>query len=244
MTLPIITLDLSKSPLVEMSMPDIVGASISGGRSLSGGSNSIDVSGGGYVGIKYAKIELGNATDVNFKYWAGLRAQINGTSRPVIVPFFVDRTNPTTTGSVPLVPFSFSDSTNYSDGTTHTDVLSPPLIIGAVAGNASTMVFKFPVIDGLAPGMWFDQLHATKNYRAYVITDILAASAPDASGNVTYTVAFKPPNREASASGSPLNFIRPRCLMRLKPGTEIPLMVRSFWLATTDIEFIEVGPFP
>ena len=238
MTAPAITYDLTKAPPAEMSGPLIVGASIEIPRSQSGVGNAADISGGGMVSVKYGKIELGNLTPANMRYWRGLIAQLAGGQRSIVVPLLVDFTQPDQL-AVPGYAGLATDGTIASDGTLPTDIFYIPLLSAAVALNAATVTIRYKGVATLGPGHWFEVYHATKNFRAYVVTDVLSVTGPDGNGDYFYTVGIRPNWREATAINQNINFVRPKCTMRLAPGTALGLDVKGYWNATPDIALIE-----
>lgn len=234
-----ITFDLSKAPPGQMSAPEIIAASIESGRSLSGVALSADVSGGGYWRIKYSNIQLSNANSTQLKYWNLLRHQLTGNVRQIVVPFLIDVLQPQPPSGGRFVPTECSDGTTTTDGYGTTDMMPMTANFGALPVNAAIMAFLYPARIPLLGGETFDILHPVKGYRAYAITDFLSVLAPDANGMVAYQVAIRPPFREAVPAGAAMNFDRPRCTMRLEPGTKMPFEIEKSWYSRPEISLVE-----
>ena len=81
--------DPSVLPPGRMTLPSIVGASIEGGRSLTGIANDADISGGGLVQASYQNIQLGNTDASRLRNYSRLTA-LNGGVRSILVTFNTD----------------------------------------------------------------------------------------------------------------------------------------------------------
>ena len=156
----------------------------------------------------------------------------------MVVPFLVDFIQPVilpeTTGLAP-----------YSDTTTHDDTaeFAAPSVGGVVSGSYATgaATIAVSVIGGtgvLEGGEWLGLIHPTKSYRAYNVTDI-DSTTTDSNGNNVYTIGIRPPLRDSIADGAPIDWWRPRCLMRLAPSSTPQIDVEKFWLATPSLNFVE-----
>ena len=75
-----IVFDICKLTPAEITL-DIVGSAVEGGRSLSGVTQSIDYSGGGFVAVTYGGINL--FTSAQAKEWNRLAGCLNGSVRTV-----------------------------------------------------------------------------------------------------------------------------------------------------------------
>ncbi len=222
-----------------MTAPNIVGSAVEGGRSMSGITNSADMTGGGLVSIKYGSIQLRYATGAPLRYWSQLGARLNGGVRSILVPFLVDKWAPVVGGLQTPLLTSFSDSTSLAGALRFAQPSSSAAEVLTVAGALGTGTLIMQLGSrALFGGEWFEIAHPTKSSRAYCITDVDSAT-DNGNGTFTYTVGIRPPLREAASVGTALRFDRPRCLMRLAPGTQITAEVASLWKATPDVTFIE-----
>jgi hypothetical protein len=239
------TYSISMLPPAEMSI-DILGSAIEGGRSLNGDTNAIDFTGGGRWSVKYQRIPV--FVPAQHRYWQRLRNILNGSVRTMIVPMLTDYVAPYPLGTdgEPMLPIG---GITYSDGALFSDLVGfsqgniDAVLVGAHALNAGTLTFQ--VINGsrLEGGETFSFLHETKNFRAYGIADIDSITPEDTTDgqNVTYVVAIRPTLREAVADGTPLDFYRPRCLMRLEAGTSLPWEPFGWYQGAPSISFVEAG---
>jgi hypothetical protein len=104
--------DLCKLTPADVTL-DVVGSAIEGGRSLSGVTQSIDYSGGGFVAVTYGGIVPRNSAQA--KEWNRLAANLNGSVRTVDVPLWTDYISPLEADSVGSVnPAAILGATNIS----------------------------------------------------------------------------------------------------------------------------------
>lgn len=232
----LITFSLELAPPGRMSLPWLVGTSVETGRSQSGIATSADLSGGGMVAVKYGSVQLANVNPVRLKYWSQLKAQLTGGTRSIIVPLLTDFFSPITrlAGSVP-----FSDGAYFSDGSGFATFSGSASLTADAALNAGVISMKVQGPIALTGGEWFDLFHPTKFYRAYTVSDVLSVTGPDVNGISTYNLAIRPTIREAMLAGSVCNFYRPRCMMKLEPGTQISGDVEKYWWSTPEISLSE-----
>jgi hypothetical protein len=175
---------------------DVVGSAVEGGRSLSGITQSIDYSGGGFIAVTYGGINL--LTPAQAKEWNRCAGTLNGSVRTVLLPLWADivaARNPTTGLALggPGGPANPTVQAAVALGATQ-------LQLAGLSGGV--------IIEG---GEWFAINHGgTLLWRAYRITKVV--TAPD-------VIAFMPPLRAATPAGAICDFWRPQCLMRL-PGGE------------------------
>ncbi len=71
------------------------------------------------------------------------------------------------------------------------------------------------------------------------VRDRGTGSVDNGDGSTTYMVKIRSPLREAVPAGTFVRFNRPRCLMRLAPGSSITADISAFWWSTPDVSFIE-----
>jgi hypothetical protein len=232
---------------------DVIGAAIEGGRSLSGVTGSIDMSGGGLVRLEYSHIMV--STPQQTRYWNKLAAFLRGGVNKIIVPIMNDiaypypgdvkHNRPPTGGPFWIgPPFYAHDATRYQwfDAT----------VSDAWAQNAGTIDIQ--TVDNrfdsvhrdknpltLEGGEWFGINHGeTKEYRAHRITEIdsvvtLSADSPTR----VWTVGISPPLRAAASDGKGLQFFRPRCIMGLPPDETMPWVASAGWYGEHSLSLIE-----
>lgn len=205
---------------------------------MSGIASSVDLSGGGIVSIKYSNIQLRNATGQSLRYWSNLASRHNGGQRGILVPLLTDFYAPLATGVAPVQFVRHSDGSPFSDGSGYGQPSISAIAVGAAAVNAAAMTIKIITGGTLNGGEWFEIAHPTKLNRVYNVTDILSF-APNADGSVNYSVLIRPTLREAITAGVTVNFYRPKCYMRIAPGSAISADIEKFWYATPEVTFIE-----
>lgn len=239
MTIP--TFDLNLAPPGTMLAPSIVGAAIEGGRSLSGITNAGNIAGGGLVTIKYGNVQLRYRNGAPLRYWSQLGAILNGGIRSILVPFLIDKWAPVLDGFQTPIRTHFSDGTPFANGAARFaqasgSTVSSLIADGAIGAGTVTMLLGSRALTG---GEWFEIAHpAPTMSRAYCVTEVDSAT-DNGDGTMTFVVGIRPTLRAFVPAGTSPIFDRPKCLMRLAPGTVISAEVSSLWKATPDVTFIE-----
>lgn len=239
MAAPLIWFDLKSLPPGEMSAPEFVGSSIESGRSQSGINSSIDVSGGGYVAMKYSSLQIGNIKNANMKYYQQLRSQLAGSVRSIITPLMVDFMSPIAPGAALATYGNFAIGSTFANGGLIGKSPVAAYVQGAYPVGAAILSIKVFAPVAITGGEWFDLFHPVKMFRSYNITDVLSVSVPDSNNFITYSVAIRSPLRDTIGNQSVANFIRPRCMMKLDHGTTMPLVIRPYWYSTPEISLVE-----
>lgn len=174
------------------------GMTASGGRSLSGYEDVIRTDGGGFIVAEFTNGETWEREDT--LAWRALTDGMDGGAIPVVV-HFCDRLHQPV-GDRADVPHSddspFGDHTLYESGSVTASVTA------AAALRATSIRFAIASERPLIGGEWFTIVHPTWGERAYRVIGV--------EGD---TIQFRPPLREAVASGEALDFDDPRCRMRL-----------------------------
>lgn len=186
------TLDLCQVTPTEINI-DIAGAAIEGGRSMSGLTQAINYSGGGYVVVTYGGINIMSRDQ--HRYWNTLAGILNGGATRMFVPLWTDML---------LEPTE-----------TYTDKADVVTTAPALFATAMTIL-----PTGFTPraGMWFSINHGgALDWRAYRIVTAAAA------GGGAYDITIRPPLRAAVAIAADVcKFNRPLCSMRLAAGESLP----------------------
>lgn len=180
---------------------DVVGIAVEGGRSLSGVTRVINYTGGGFVAVDYGGINLMSRAEL--KEWNRLGSMLNGSVRTVLIPLWTD-------------PVAARDSDGDPAGGPG-GPLNPEVAGGSPAPLGSTVLrinlHGSTVVQG---GEWFAIDHGGDlEWRAYRIVKEIPGDPPN-----DYRIS--PPLREEVPVGKTLDFWRPQCLMRLKPGESLP----------------------
>jgi hypothetical protein len=197
-----ITLDICILTPAEVTL-DIVGSAIEGGRSLSGVTQSIDYSGGGFVAVTYAGINL--FTSAQAKEWNKLAGCLNGSVRTVDVPLWADLVAARNASGVAAgAPGGIANPT-----------------LSAAALGATTVHSSSPgglIIEG---GEWFGIAHGgVVDNHVYRVWKSVAAGGG-------WDLSILPPLRKALVGGEVADFWRPTCKMRLPAGETMAWQFRA-----------------
>lgn len=233
----ILEYDLCALTPSEVSM-DVVGVSIEGGRSLSGVTQAIDYSGGGFIAATYGGINIG--TRSQHRYWSKLGANLNGSVTPIIVPLWTDYIAPRNAAGLPPGGIEFggiphSDDSLFHDAVGYSQRFADAVLGGAGAAvNAAQLVITMPAGFALEGGEWFAIQHPVRNWRAYRIKEVVSVLGQ------AFTCIIGPPLREAVTAGEAVIFTRPKCLMRLPAGETLPwTWVAPGVIASLTVNFVE-----
>jgi hypothetical protein len=213
----------------------LVGQAISGGVSLSGEQQFADASGGGRWVIDFGESALWTREKV--LAWRRFVAAADGGATSLLVPFADRRhqpVNPHYTGGD-----TFGLDTWVADASAWTAEEVTATTTADAAIGATSISFTFTAPKALLGGEVFSRLHATAGWRAYRGSRVTAGGL--GSGDAT-TLQFRPPLREAIASGSPLNFESPRCVMRVDGDLSETLSMLKYGKAQA--RFVERGGPP
>lgn len=238
MTIP--ELSLSLLPPGRMTAPRVVGGVIKGGRSQSGPGRVIDVSGGGFVTVKYANISINHQRIASARYFQKLTARLSQGRMSILVPLLTDPTAPFVPGEKYDQGFSmpFSDGSLFSDGSGFGQSQIVATLYAASALNAGTIQIAMQRGGELFGGEWFEIAHPTKSSRAYTISEI--DDAVKVGATTVYTVAIRPTLREVVDAGTFLRFERPRCIMQVEG--EMSMEITRPWNSRPEITFVEAFP--
>jgi hypothetical protein len=201
---------------------DIEGQVLDGGQAISGEVDRVATDGGGRVFAEFGKGDLVDRNKV--LAWRALLANLENGVEEMIVPFCDLRHQ----------PYGNEHTVTYGDGAFHSDG-SPFVGGGAFAEStadadlrATTLEFNGAFATPLLGGEWFGIDHATKGWRAYKVRTV---------DNDLGILTFRPPLREATPEGTPLDFAEPRCLMVQDGRASARLQVRR--QTTASIRFVE-----
>lgn len=136
---------------------------------------------------------------------------MNGGAVQVIVPYLNTDEAPYPFGRPPA-PVRHGDGVPFSDGSLYEGDGVEVLTASAVALRAVRMPISVVALGAMIGGEHYTVNHPTKGPHLYVVTRI-----PEDGGDLH----SQPPQREASAAGTPLDFDRPRCVMRLINPDEV-----------------------
>lgn len=196
-----------------------VGSVTSGGTSLSGIDDAIESDGGGYWVADFTNGETLDRDDT--LAWRAITAGMDNGAAPVIVEF-CDRLHTPAGGEMGIAgsPDQFGDRRSFQGpGVVASTVTSAGL-------RATVLSISIASERALVGGERFTIVHATWGERAYEVVAIAGAA-----------IKFRPPLREAVASGTSLDFDNPRCKMRLAQPTSNALNIGRYGQCA--ISFVE-----
>lgn len=226
----VLTWDFDLLPVAGISH-SLVGGAIEAPKSVSGITQVIDFSGGGFWKLDLKKVQLFADRDVHRAYLQ-MRGELDGGVGRVVVPLINDLVAPSRVSGI-----THSDGTIYDDGTSYYGSSTVAFISTAASVRATTVTIR--VDDGEDPAVpdHFSIYHLTKGWCLYQIktVDTIVTSG---SSRVA-TVSIKPPLRGAVPSGAFCDFWRPRCTMRLPAGGTMPWDPEKWWVSTPTVSLIE-----
>ncbi|QXZ79669.1 hypothetical protein [Rhizobium sp. L51/94] len=228
---------------------DVVGSAIEGGRNGLNQSISIEMAGGGFLTHSLGPCFIQDREEHEYLNYLG--ALLNGSFRFINVPIKSDWMGPFPTFDrwpIPVVngiPHSdgalFSDTSGYSQATVWGKVIEDAPLN---AGQLHLRIYN--PSRPLRWSDWFSIYHSTKGWRAYrywqVVTrldDGIETISGTPNPYQEYIVALAPPLREAASAGTRIEFARPRCAMKLAPGSTVPWDVQGWWRASPTLDFVE-----
>ncbi|OJX99102.1 MAG: hypothetical protein BGP07_03330 [Rhizobiales bacterium 63-22] len=223
---------------------DVKGSAIEGGRNTAGRSQSIELSGGGLLTASYEGCRINWPAQYEYINWLG--ARLNGSFRFINVPIITDYYGPWGGGQnhstwnspdtiTKWIPHSdtalFEDVSGYSQSSTYGEIAA------ASALNAGTITMRvYGLSRPLRLSDWFSILHGTKGWRAYRYWRVLSVIDGDAP---VYTLAVSPPLREAVASGTRVEFSRPRFVAKFPSDFTLESVSESYYAIEQNISFEE-----
>lgn len=182
----------------------VVGSETDGGTSLSGISQPIETSGGGFWQGDFNDGSFGGRQDdrrAATLEWRSLNGELNGGGRVVVR--FCDRHHQ------PVLPFVRAPAGLDSDTSDVGAVATVLAVVNGQTGGLNATIIDIALASErpLLGGERFTHVHATWLDRAYEIVSV----TPIAGG---FRLSFVPPIRGGIAVNDPLDFNDPRCVMR------------------------------
>lgn len=182
---------------------------ISGGTALSGAETLIGTDGGGRVAAEFEDFDLDDPETAIA--WDAIDAYMDGGLRAMIVPLC---------DAVHQPAFSYagtphSDGTPFSDETLYQTPGTDVTLAADAALRATVIQIDIAALNGNPLG-WFSIDHENWRHRCYKVAEILAQT------ETTATISIRPPLREATVAGTPLDFASPRCVMRIDGEMRAP----------------------
>jgi len=235
LNVPTLNIDFMKPRRMRFHAP---GGGIDGARNGLGQSITIEMTGGGIVTGSYEECFVQAPEEHEYANW--IDAVMSGSFRFMNVPIKTDWAGPfpeingIPTPIVSGIPHSdgslFSDGSGYSPSTVSAETTASAALN---AGILNLSIAGAP--RALRWADWFSIKHATKGWRAYRYWKVISGTVADP----IYSLAISPPLREATASGTKVEFARPRCVMQFPSGFSAPWEVEGFWRANPSFQFVE-----
>lgn len=208
---------------------NIVGNTMGVGQTT-GASVDVRSDGGGLWMASLNNIRFLDATDTLL--WRALRQICNGGVTPIVVPRNDVAFAPWPADVMDLGGVPFSDGSLFDDGSGFYQSIIDVTARGPSLLRATSMEFDLNYCGALQGGEAFSIEHPTFGWRLYEIATV------EAEGS-TAAVTFNPPLREAVSDGTPLEFDRPRCLMKLAAPGAMDLNVTTWPFSLASVKFVE-----
>lgn len=171
--------------------------------------------------------------------WRAVRTICDGGVRAMVVWRNDALFRPWPAGVAQIVhDIPFSDGSHFSDGSGWGQAVIDIRSNGAAALRATVMNVEAFAAGQLVGGESFSIEHDVLGWRHYEIGTV-SYTAPTLA-----TITFLPPLREAIADNTPLEFDRPRCLMRLADTGAMDLTVVPWTFNQASASFVEAFPPP
>jgi hypothetical protein len=166
--------------------------------------------------------------------WRAVRQIADGGVNSIIVPrndtLFVPWPEGVSRSIGIDVPHSdgalFDDSAGYYQSTIDVSCNAADL-------RATSLDITITYAGELMGGESFSILHPTYGWRLYEIATVVPIDGTHA------TITFNPPLRQGVATGTPLEFDRPRCVMRLAQTSSMNLTVQPWTFNAASVDFVE-----
>jgi hypothetical protein len=139
--------------------------------------------------------------------------------------------------SLPACPHD--DGSTFSDGTGYESSMIEASMTRPAPIRATSLSIQIIAGDDFHGGEYFAIDHPTNRWRLYRIR----TAVQNIDG--TWAITIRPPLREAIYASTPLEFDRPKCVLRLATPGAMDATFQPFWNGMQTVNFIEAfGPFP
>jgi hypothetical protein len=211
-------------------------------RSDGGGFWSCVMSDVSLSGVKGVKAHDRQRQRIATLLWRAVRQICDGGVNNIVVPrndaLFRPWPFQATSGGVAGGPAGVphSDLAMFSDDAGYYQSMIDVTVAADAALRATGLAIQLNWCGGLMGGESFSIQHPTFGWRLYEIATVTYDS--DTAARIT----FMPPLREAVSVGTPLEFDRPRCVMRLARTSSMDLTVQPWTFNNASVDFIEAPP--
>lgn len=214
----------------------LTGRAITGGQSISGITQSVNTTGGGFWVFELAGANL--RTVEKLKAWRALEAMIDDGVTAIEVPICDYRQAP-----VPVVAgrrvyggdsVPHSDDSTFSDGSEYAGGSPNGTVAVSSALRSTALRLQMNDAGSLIGGEHFSFDHENAGRRMYRVRTVEA----DLGGGV-YDITFRPPLREAVPAGMVADFRNPSCMMKVANPHEMAPTVEDLRFASGSVVFVE-----
>jgi hypothetical protein len=190
---------------------DIERRTISGGVALSSDEDTIQVDGGGRVYAQFTDAYLDE--DEYALAWRAISARY-GEGDPIIVPLGVYETQMMGAPSIPPGGLPWWEETDFASADAANVTLGAD---AALRATQLTLTIEF-LSDPVRGGQWLSIDHTTWRHRAYRIAEVIS------DDGATVVVSVRPPLREAVTTGTVVELVDPKCVMKIDGAMGSPEM--------------------
>lgn len=213
-------------------LPRLAPRTLSGGASVSGRTQIVASDAGVWVATLSSVPVYDRDTLLT---WRAIEAWCDGRLNAIDVPLpaYEQAYAPFASGLDYTTLFSavpHSDDSYFSDGSGYVGGIADVTVSADLALGATAMTASVAYAPRLQPGQVFSIDHAGKGPRWYQVRSW---------DEDTAAMTFRPPLREAVASGARLNFDRPTCRMRLRSDDAMRLDLQMPAYGYPSVGFIE-----
>jgi len=183
----------------------IVGASIGGGQSVSGVSQSAATSAGGHWVFELEGVNLWDRA--KFNTWEGIAAIEDNGATQFVVPI-CDRIHQPFGDPKRLLGIGNGDDSVFDDGA----LWAAEQITASITGSAALRATRLTIAcdHTVEVGNHFTGWHLAKGQRMYRIAQV------HGQGGGSADISIRPPLRQATSDGFPLDFDNPRSVMTVQ----------------------------
>lgn len=223
---------------------NLAGVAVSGGQTGAGVASYVRTDGGGLWTCSMSDVSLsgrvGQAdrgrqrSKVSTLLWRAVRQIADGGVNRIVVPRNDALFRPWPAGLAAMFGLSVphGDGALFDDGAGYYQSVID-ITAAAAVRRATSLDIEVNYAGEFQGGESFSILHETRGWRLYEIATVVMDS--DTEGTIT----FNPPLREAIADDTPLEFDRPRCVMRLTNPSAMNLTVQPWTFNNASVDFVE-----
>lgn len=210
---------------------------LSGGMAISGLAPKARLDGGGMWIASLGEVQLSSVDQVSA--WRAVAASLDGGATPIVLEARDTRFAPwPTVNGVQLTgnDATCADGATCSDGSDFEGDVIEAVTVGATALRATSITLAFTVGAALKGGEYFSIEHTNFSHRLYRVARV------EVNGSGQSVCIIRPPLREATPSGTRVDFNYPKCVVKLAKadGMDLALVRRYHGQAST--QFIEDFP--